>query len=90
MLCLKWLCLSLARVGDQEGRVKKPTPSSKNAGGLFLFWVFFFFIFLPVLTKIITDEVSENQRLMKCKVRAEESFRSIRVIMGEDGLSRMT
>lgn len=43
-----------------------------------------------MLNKIIADKVSENKRLMKCKVKAEESFRCIRVIMGEDGLSRMT
>lgn len=42
------------------------------------------------MNKIITDEVSENRSLMKCKVKAEESFRSIRVIVAEDGFFRMT
>lgn len=55
MFSLKWLCFSMARVGDEEGTVRKTTFLSANV----------FFYFLPSLNKTIADKVSENEKLMK-------------------------
>lgn len=42
------------------------------------------------MNKIIADEVSENEKLMKSHTKAEELFGSSRIIMGEAELPQKT